>query len=442
MKNRIAIIRAIILSLLGIVIFFVEIQIGDKKQIPLEHLVKFIQKEYFDIVKYFTLSVIIVGAVKPFYNKSWNDNKTKAIFSCLGILAIPLAAMYFIGFGPVIINNDTTLIYMFNKLALPVSLYIPIGSVALAFILSYGLLEFVGVLVRPFIRPIFKTPGKSAIDAVASFVGSYALGLLITNRVYQEGKYTAKEASIIATGFSTVSVTFMIIVKDTAGLNDHWLVFFWTALFVTFFTTFVMVRLRPIESIPNEYYQDQVGHPETEYKGSVMMLIKRAAAEAGEVAISAPPVLVAMKHNFVEAMNMSLVVIPLLLSVGTLGMVVANHTVVFDIVGMIFYPVFYLISPTESFIASKAVSIGFVEMFLPVTYLASVGDVSLMIRFIVAVTSISTILFLSATIPCIMATKIPIKFNQIVYIFIQRAFISIMCTYLVFQVLMAFNMIY
>ena len=61
-------------------------------------------------------------------------------------------------------------------------------------------------------RPLWKTPGRSAIDAVASFVGSYSLALLITNRVYKEGKYTTKEATIIATGFSTVSATFMIII--------------------------------------------------------------------------------------------------------------------------------------------------------------------------------------------------------------------------------------
>ena len=34
-------------------------------------------------------------------------------------------------------------------------------------------------------KPIWKTPGRSAIDAIASFVGSYSLVLLITNRVYE-----------------------------------------------------------------------------------------------------------------------------------------------------------------------------------------------------------------------------------------------------------------
>lgn len=82
----------------------------------------------------------------------------------------------------------------------------------LALLVGYGLLEFIGTFCRPIMRPLWKTPGRSAIDAVASFVGSYSLALLITNRVYKEGKYTTKEAAIIATGFSTVSATFMIII--------------------------------------------------------------------------------------------------------------------------------------------------------------------------------------------------------------------------------------
>ena len=75
-------------------------------------------------------------------------------------------------------------------------------------------------------KPLFKTPGKSAIDAVASFVGSYSIGLLITNRVYNSGHYSAKEAAIIATGFSTVSATFMVIVAKTLNLMDIWNLFF------------------------------------------------------------------------------------------------------------------------------------------------------------------------------------------------------------------------
>ncbi|MBD4679172.1 YjiH family protein, partial [Xanthomonas citri pv. citri] len=88
--------------------------------------------------------------------------------------------------------------FLMDKLVVPVGLIVPIGGVFLALVIGYGLMEFVGVYLRPAMRPIWRVPGRAAVDAVASFVGSYALGLLLTNRMYTGGRYTAREAAIIA----------------------------------------------------------------------------------------------------------------------------------------------------------------------------------------------------------------------------------------------------
>ena len=53
-------------------------------------------------------------------------------------------------------------------------------------------MAFVGIFMRYIMRPIWKTPGMSSIDALASFIGSYSVGLLITNKVYKDGYYSAK----------------------------------------------------------------------------------------------------------------------------------------------------------------------------------------------------------------------------------------------------------
>lgn len=60
---------------------------------------------------------------------------------------------------------------------MPVITIVPIGAVFLALLINYGLMEFVGVFMRPVMRPLWQTPGRSAIDAVASFVGSYSVAL-------------------------------------------------------------------------------------------------------------------------------------------------------------------------------------------------------------------------------------------------------------------------
>lgn len=430
-NKKIAYTRAVILSLIGIFIFFIEIELNETKTIPLDHLVSFFKTNFPTAIGYYTGGICIVGALYPFVTKSWKSSKSKMIFSFLSLFSIPLVLMYFFEFGPEFITNPDTLPYFFKALAIPVSLFIPIGSIFLAFILSYGLLEFIGILFQKLTRPIFKTPGKSAVDLVASFVGSYALGMLITNRLYQEGKYTAKESAIIAMGFSTVSLTFMIVVVNASGLSDYWSVFLISAMIVTFLTTFIVIRIRPISTLPDEYYEGQTGEIEEEVKGNIF---KIALQEAGDAALKAPSFNKVIKDNFLAAIKMSFIVVPSILAIGVIGMLIAQYTPLFDIVGLIFYPFFYILNPAEALVAGKAVSMGFVEMFLPVTLLGSVGDISMPVRFIVAITSISQIVFLSGTIPCFMGTVIPMNFKHYILVFVERTIISIILAAILFQI--------
>lgn len=141
--------------------------------------------------------------------------------------------------------------FLFDKLVLSLALIVPLGSLALVFLIGFGLLELIGVLMQPVMRPIWRTPGKSAIDAVASFVGSYSVGLLITDRMYQQGHYSVREAAIIATGFSTVSAPFMVIIAKTLGLMGQWNLYFWGAMAVTFSVTAVSARIYPLSRLPS-----------------------------------------------------------------------------------------------------------------------------------------------------------------------------------------------
>ena len=187
------IIKFLACSLLGIFLFFVPITLNGKSTIPLDHIVNFVLKiPYFKEV-YGTL-VIIIGVFLPFYKKTWNKNTTSIIFSLLKLLALPFLLMVLFNNGPEFLMNKDVIPFIWNKIVIPVTTIVPVGSIFLSLIISYGLMEFVGVFMRPVMKPIWKTPGRSAIDAVASFVGSYSLALLITNRVYKEGKYTTKEA--------------------------------------------------------------------------------------------------------------------------------------------------------------------------------------------------------------------------------------------------------
>ena len=70
--------------------------------------------------------------------------------------------------------------------------------------------------------------------------------------MYAQRHYTLREAAIIATGFSTVSAPFMVIVAKTLNLMPAWNLYFWGCMAITFAVTAVSARIYPISRLPSE----------------------------------------------------------------------------------------------------------------------------------------------------------------------------------------------
>lgn len=410
-------------SLFGIFVFFYPLQIGTRTTIPVDHIISFITSEMAVAAKYYILVIMYCGAVLPFYRKTWNKNGMSLFFSIAKVCGAVIGTILVFDLNPPAwLSRPDFGPFLYHKLSTPVGLVIPIGSVFLAFLASFGMMEFTGVLMTHVMKPVFRTPGRSAIDAVASFVGSYSIALLITNGMYRQGKYSAREAAIVATGFSTVSATFLLIVAKTLNIMDHWALFFWVSMFVTFAVTAITARLWPLCAIPTEYYTG-VKTEEPEYSGN---LIQRAFEAGVSTAARTLPLPQLMLDNLMAGFNMAFNVIPSIMSVGLLGLVLAEFTPLFDYAGYIFYPFFKLFGMEQAALAGKAVAVSLPEMFLPSILVAKVGTP--LLKFVIAVVSISEILFFSASIPCIMGTDIPISLRNIVVIWFERVVLSILIT--------------
>ncbi|WP_394583961.1 YjiH family protein [Cytobacillus firmus] len=408
-------------SAIGIFMFFIPVTVNGKSSIMLDHIVTAIQTYLPAAVTYYALLVILLGAIYPFYSKTWNKNKVNTVFSFFKVIGFFTAIMIVFGFGPAWLFDPSMGPFLFEKLVVSVGLLVPIGSVFLALLVGYGLLEFFGVIMQPIMKPIWKTPGKSAIDAVASFVGSYSIGLLITNRVFKEGKYSIKEAAIIATGFSTVSATFMIVVAKTLGLMDIWNTYFWTTFAVTFIVTAITVRIWPLKSMSEEYYNNQDPPVET-FTGN---RLHAAWKEAMDTAAESPTLWKNIKDNLKDGFVMTMSILPSIMSVGLLGLILAEFTPVFDWLGYIFYPFTALVQLPDPLLAAKASAVGIAEMFLPALLAA---EAALVTKFVIGVVSVSAIIFFSALVPCILSTEIPITIPQLLVIWAERTILTILIT--------------
>ncbi|MEJ6068853.1 YjiH family protein, partial [Psychrobacter sp. 16-Bac2893] len=360
--------------------------------------------------------LMIFGVSKPFIDGSWRKNITHKILTVFKVLGLVLAVMYITGNAPAFMMEKDMLPFLFEKLALPVGMIVPLGALILAFLVGFGLLEMVGVLMQPIMKPIWKTPGASAIDAVASFVGSYSIGLLITNRVYLQKQYSAREAIIIATGFSTVSAAFMVIVAKTLGLMEFWNLFFWSTLVITFIVTAITARIPPISQFDNE-----VERPNLDYKRGTRL---KAAYELGlSTSRRASDFKQILWTNFRDGLTMAAAIVPSIIAVGLTGLLLAKYTPVFDALGLLLYPFTWLGGLPEPLVAAKGMSAGLAEMFLPALLLS---EADMLTRYVAGVISISSVLFFSAMIPCVLATEIPISVGKMVIVWFQRVALSIL----------------
>lgn len=414
--SRFTVIKLLLPSLLGILIFFVPITLNDRTTIALDHMVTGARSLLGEGSGLYAMAMIIAGGFYPLLNGTWRESLTSSVFTALKLIGILVAGMALTGWGPAFLHTPDMLPFLFDKLVIPVGLIVPIGAVFLALLIGFGLLELIGVLVQPVMRPIWRTPGRSAIDAVASFVGSYSIGLLITNRVYIAGQYSAREAAIIATGFSTVSATFMIIVAKTLDLMSVWNTYFWLTLLITFVVTAITVRLPPLASMDDA---SEDGEPLAE-PGKRFVTAWRTGLD---VAAKAPTLQASVALNFKEGLLMAISILPSIMSVGLAGLLVAKYTPFFEWLGWLFYPFVAIWGLEEASQLAQAAAAGLAEMFLPALLMS---DADFVTRFAAGVVSVSAVLFFSASIPCILSTRIPLSVGRIVIIWFLRVALSLL----------------
>src|SRR5699024_6968108 len=91
-------------------------------------------------------------------------------------------------------------------------------------------------------------------------------------------------------------------------------------------------------------------------------------------------------------------------------------------IGYIFYPFTWIMQVPEPLLAAKAAATEIAEMFLPSLL---VVDATLITKFIVAVLSVSAILFFSALMSCMLANENPISIPKLIVVWNERTMLTI-----------------
>ena len=344
----------------------------------------------------------------------------KGFWLLIRVIGFVFANMIYFNIGPYMIIGDVTGGLVINDLIPILVCVFLLAGLLLALLLNYGLLDFFGALMIRLMRPVFNLPGRSALDCIASWLGDGSIGVLLTSKQYEEGFYNKREATVIATTFSAVSITFSLVVISEVNLQHMFVPFYLVVTAVGVVIAMIVPKIPPLSKVPETY---NVKAPHIEDIPEGMTPSQYGIKLALEKAEKSPSVKEFFKEGIENIAEMWFGTLPVILAMGTLVLIVAEFTPVFKILGLPFIPVYKLLQLPEAEIASQTVIVGFADMFLP-SVIASTIE-SEITRFVVAATSVTQLIYMSEIGSIIMGSKIPVSLRDLFIIYIERTIISL-----------------
>ncbi|MFC3418420.1 YjiH family protein [Salinicoccus hispanicus] len=423
--------KFLIPSLIGVLMFLFPIQIDGETTIPVAYLAGLLidligpDNVILIVVLLINLSALLTilfsWIVNPGPEFLKNLFRTNTIWVILRAAGAVFALMAYYMFGPEAVNSDVTGGMILNDLLPTLFAVFLFAGILLPLLLNYGLLEFVGSIFAKIMRPLFTLPGRSTVDNLASWVGDGTVGVLLTSNQYEKGYYSKREASVIATTFSVVSITFSIVILDLIGLMNYFGLFYMTIIIAGVAAALIMPRIPPLSWIKDDYYVEGEELDETIPSGyNPFSWGYKKALDRSEKAEGLGGFL---KDGVKTVADMWFAVLPIVMAIGTLGTLLAEYTPIFAWIGAPFVPLLELMGIPEAQAASEALFIGFTDMFLPAILIEGVS--ADMTRFIIGALSITQLIYLSEVGGVILGSKIPVGLGKLFVIFLLRTAITL-----------------
>ncbi len=429
-----AYLKFIIPSLIGILFFLTPVVVDGKITIGLGVLADMLKASANDYLPAFATGLLVLsGAVALFaavIKPRWAQKDSvlvevftpKGIWLALRVFGAAFAAMTMFEVGPEWIWSRNTGGVMLMDLTPVLITFFFFAAILLPFLVDFGFMEFIGTLVRNLFRKAFKLPGRSSIDAVASWLGSGTVGVLITTQQYEQGFYSKREAAVIATNFSITSIAFSLLITSFIGLDHLFVPFYLTVVVTGLIAAVITPRLPPLSWKKDEYHEavgkqikEELPGGHSLFSWGLEQAVRRAAKAPGAGALG--------KSCLMNVTDIWFGLLPLVMAIGTVSLALAEYTPIFTWLSYPFIPLLELLRIPEAAAAAPTMLVGFADMFLPAVL--GKGIESELTRFVVASVSLTQLIYMSEVGVLLLKSKIPLNLLELFAIFILRTLITL-----------------
>lgn len=370
--NKKNMIKFLVGSAFGVLMFLIPVPYGSSFTTLLDFVKMGIASLLGDSLIYLVTILLVIAAAVSLYDFIFkpdfirNNNYLKKAFSTTPlyliskIIGAAVGVMVLTGTGPeVVISGDTggTIIDLCGTLLCILVAF----SFILPFLTDCGIMEFLGVITWPVVRPLFHVPGRAAVDLIASWFG-------------------ASNAAVILT------------------------------------------RIPPISTIPNTYREatgKKVAEDLPDKQGVLAFALESSCKRASEFHVDT-----VLSSGLEVMMGMMFDLIPIVASWGVVALAIATYTPFFDWISYPMGLYLQLFGVQDAFTVAPATLVGFTDMFIPALLMTGM-ELSRKTAFIIGALSLVQIIYLTEVGTVIIKSEVPLGFWKLLLIFLERTLIAI-----------------
>ncbi len=337
------------------------------------------------------------------------------------VLGAIIAVLFVTKVGPqwlISVNTGGTMVPLATQLAI----LVPAMFLLQTLILEYGGMEFIGKLIGKFVTPIFKVSQFASVNIITAWIGPGNAAIMGTRDLYDQGYLTRKESAIIGSQFATGSIGWIILISSVLGLARDFGQIFLTITVVGMIVAAICVRLPPVSKYPATYVNgSEVSPQESERQTTtnhvLMASLKLATERAAKVT----------RQNYTDKISNMLFYVfwltPVIVFWGTAALALSTYTPILKWLAEPIHLILSICHVQESAATASAIMAGLADNYLPVILGSTIS--SPQSKFIIAVMSILSLIYLSEIAPLLRSTKIINSFPQLIFIFVERTLISL-----------------
>ena len=423
--------KFVIPSTLGAALFLMPVPGGDTWTIPFGVMVDWLNGNFGALLKWALVVVTMASAVltlwysygpgKPSTPMMVQYFRTTAVWTGLRCLGAVFTILYTTGTGPEWIISGATGGTVVGALMTNLLALFALASFGLPLLSDYGFMEFVGALLSKTFHFLFRLPGRSAIDGLASWLGAAALGVMLTVQQYDKGVYTTREAAVVATNFSIVSIPFCYVIAKLVGLSDVFFAYYGCVLIIGFACALVLPRIPPLSRLPDDYKPGTTNHIDTTVREgeTLVQAGTRLGLARARIAPNFPEFI---KNGFDNLVFMWFSLVPATVAIAMIALVLVEYTPVFHWLSAPFVPILNWAGLAEAEAAAPSLVVGFADMYLPALIGKSIESQET--RFLVAILSVSQLIYMSEVGAILLRSNLGLNIGQLAMIFVIRTIIA------------------